>query len=344
MAETETNLPEVNTGTGKKTNRQKLLTAALLTGILLVCLFIGWLIYNRKDVVNQVAQGVFMPDINFRFAIGGEGSKGEYLLSEPMGVDIADNGDIYVVDTLNSAVKVFDRDGNFKIKFGGKNNLYLPTDAAVTGDSVFIADPRNSRIQVFNLNGRFKTSIAGSEIGKKIGAWMPAAITITANGDIYTADIFYQRAVIIDKNGKIKNYFGVPGSGQGGQLMYPNGIAVDRAGNVYVADSNNNRIQVFDANGKFLNTLTQNGKPLSLGMPRGMAFGAKNFLYVAETFTHRLRVLEVNRDSFDNTMTVGSRGVGYGEMNFPNDVAVKKNMLCIADRANNRILVYSLNE
>ena len=328
----------------KKLNKDNTVTLILVIAILVVSAVIGWLVYKPKlsdfSPKNIIISG---PDLEFKFAIGGDSSKTETRMSGPMGVDIADNGDIYVADTLNSLVKVFDREGKFNNSFGGKNLFYLPSDLVVSGGSVYVVDGKNSRIQVFDLNGKFRKTFAGPEIGKKIGAWIPAAITINSKGDIYATDIFYHRVIVFDKDGQIKNHFGAPGNGRG-QLSYPNGIALDKAGNVYVADSNNGRIQVFDAGGKFINTLNKNDEKVLFSMPRGIAFGRKNYLYVAETFMHRLAIPEVNKDRVDNTITVGNRGVGNGEMNFPNDVAIKQNILAVADRANNRILVYSVDE
>lgn len=322
-------------------NRQKLLTGGLVIAILLACLLIYRMIINHGSNLVSVLNPS-LPDIRFRFAIGGEGSQPEYSLSEPMGVDIAGNGDIYVADTADNVIKVFDQNGKFKKTFGSKQLFYLPTDITVKDDRVYVVDGRNSRIQIFDLTGKFVKTLAGPEIGRTIGAWIPSAATVGPNGDIYATDIFYHRVIVFSPDGKVRNRFGHPGNGPG-QMMYPNGIAVDRTGNVYVADSNNNRIQVFDPTGRFIGTLN-NSQPVTMGMPRGMAFGAKNFLYVMETFTHNLRVLKVNKAVSDDTMTIGQRGVGKGEMNFPNDVAVRNGMLCIADRANDRVLVYSVKE
>lgn len=116
-----------------------------------------------------------------------------------MGVDITDNGDIYVTDTLNSLIKVFDRSGKFKTSFGGKNLIYLPSDLIVSSNSVYVVDGKNSRIQVFDLTGNFIKTFVGPEIGKKIGAWIPAAIAINSDGDIYAADVFYHRVIVFDR-------------------------------------------------------------------------------------------------------------------------------------------------
>ncbi len=324
----------------KPAGRQKFLSLALLVFIVLACLGI-WSIIDKSGTFIPTSVISFMPDAKFQFAIGGEGSTGENSLSEPMTVAIGDNGDIYVGDTLNSLVKVFDSKGKFKFSFGGKDLTYLPVDVAVAGKSVFVVDSKHSRIQVFDLTGRYQKPFAGPEIGKKIGAWIPSAIAVSGNGDVYAADVFYQRVIVFDKNGDVKTHFGFPGSGNG-QMLYPNGIAVDSSGNVYVADSNNQRIQIFDEKGKFVNTLNNDGQAFSFNMPRGITLSGDNLLYVVETFSHELRMLKLNKDGIKKTTVIGDRGVGDGQMNFPNDVAVKGSTLGVADRANNRVLVYHI--
>lgn len=326
-----------------KFSKSNLVTVILIIAILAVSLGLAWLVYQpRLSDLVPAALTFSGPVPEFRFAIGGNGSKAEKLLSEPMGVDIGENGDIYVTDTLNSQVKIFDRGGKFKSAFGSAKLFYLPSDLAVSSDSIYVADGKNSRIQVFDLNGKFRKTFAGPEVGKKIGAWIPAAIALGSNGDLYATDIFYHRVIVFDKNGKIRLHFGSPGSGKG-QFSYPNGVAIDKTGLIYVADSNNGRIQVFGAAGKYINTLGS-GDPSSFSMPRGMAFGRKNYLYLTEAFLHNLVILEVKQDRILNKLTAGARGTGDGEMNFPNDVAIRQNTLAVADRANNRVLVYRVSE
>ncbi len=321
-----------------------------LFNIMLVVI-IGLILYGIiKYIPTKTFENVFkipvfakldQEPLEFKFAIGGEGSTADYQLAEPMGVDIADNGDIFVADTSDNLIKVFDQNGKFKVSFGKKDLFYLPADLAVNKTEVMVVDSRNSRIQVFDLNGKFLRTFAGPELGKKIGAWIPQSIHIALTGEIYVSDVFYHRVIVFDQSGAVKKQLGVPGTGSG-QLMYPNGIVVNKAGELYVSDSNNGRIQIFDASGKFLNTLSNKDQPVGFSMPRGLALDAEGNIYVVETFGHALRTMEVKKDQLVDTRLIGTRGVGDGEMNFPNDFAVRGEMLCIADRANNRILVYQI--
>ncbi len=323
--------------------KQKALTVVLVTAIIIGCVLIGWLLKTKKtfSVANPDLPFDTTPSFEFKNAIGGDGSKDPYRMSEPMGVDIGSDDNIYVADTLDSVIKVFDSDGKYITTFG-KGQMYMPTDVKVFGRQVFVVDGKNSRIQLFDMNGKFLKTFAGPEIGKKIGAWIPVALDISKSGRVYVTDVFYQRVVVFDKNGQVVKRFGVPGSGKG-QLLYPNGIAVDEGRKiVYVADSNNGRVEVFDTNGKCLGTLTTGNQSLGQEMPRGMTLAGK-WLIVSETFGHHLGLYMVDKAKASAAEQLGTRGVGDAEMNFPNDVAFNNGMLCIADRANNRILVYSEN-
>ncbi|GAB4265218.1 hypothetical protein [Thermincola ferriacetica] len=113
------------------TDRQRQLKISLLlaVGITIVCGFITWLIFNKSEQTFSSPSGFGqrLPEVAYKFTIGGDGSTGPYKLSEPMAVDVADNGDIYVADTLNNQIKIFDKEGKFK-KVSGAGNCftYLP--------------------------------------------------------------------------------------------------------------------------------------------------------------------------------------------------------------------------
>jgi DNA-binding beta-propeller fold protein YncE len=326
----------------KTINRQRLTSLILIVLIFSGFIFI-WKMYVPENKSFLTYLPGYMPELEFMFVIGGEGAMGSSILSEPMAAAIADNGDIFVTDTLNSTIKIFDNKGVFKISFGGKTQLYLPTDIALDKDKVYVVDSKNSRIQLFDINGTFIKTFAGAAIGKQIGAWIPCAITIGNNNDVFVTDVFFHRVIVFDQNGKIKTRFGSVGNGQG-QLFYPNGITTDKTGFIYVADSNNQRIQVFDSTGRFVNKLSDaSGKAFGFGMPRGLVFGEQGFLYVVDSFSHIVRILEVNAGNIESAINFGTRGMGNEEFNFPNDVSISKDILCVADRANDRVLVFVIH-
>ena len=87
---------------------------------------------------------------------GVPGSQG--LFYGPRGVALGPDGELYVADTGNKRVQVFDQDGLFLREFGGwgsgPGQLDEPVGIAVSADgTVAVADTWNRRVQLFDLQG-----------------------------------------------------------------------------------------------------------------------------------------------------------------------------------------------
>lgn len=172
-------------------------------------------------------------------------------LSEPRGLAADSRGNLYVADTKNSRVQVFDPNGRFVRSLGapgsGDGQLKEPCGVAVGADgSVVVADTWNHRIARFAADG----SWLGSFVDDQRGFFGPRAVLLS-HGFLYVADTGNKRIVRFDKDWKRVSEWGSAGAGPG-QFVEPVGLAADAAGNVYVADTGNHRVQVFDAEGKFL--------------------------------------------------------------------------------------------
>jgi tripartite motif-containing protein 71 len=155
---------------------------------------------------------VFDRDYNFKrmFAETGDG-KGQ--LFGPLSIVFDPKYErLYVTDTGNQRVVVFDRAGKFLFSFG---RLTRPGEWG---------------------NGTFQ--------------W-PFAVAVSNKGDVYVTDPSLQLVQKFDSDGKFVTQWGGWGT-EPGQFYKCKGIDVDEEGNVYVIDFGNHRGQVFDANGVFL--------------------------------------------------------------------------------------------
>jgi len=107
------------------------------------------------------------------------------------------NGNLYVTDTLNSRVQVFDPDGNYVKKFGERGNAWgmfdKPKGVAVDSfGNVYVADSGWSNVQIFNQKGQVLLFFGGR--GHFPGMLKnPTAITIDADNNIYVADFVNHR-------------------------------------------------------------------------------------------------------------------------------------------------------
>ncbi len=118
----------------------------------------------------------------------------------------------------------------------------------------------------------------------------------------------------------------------------PSGIALGPEGRVFVADADLRRVVMLDRTGKGIGVIGRD----QLLRPTGVAWDAgAALLYVADTQAHQIK-------AFDMTgrlvRSIGRRGEGPGEFNFPTYLALSRDGLVVADTMNARIQVIPLEE
>ncbi|WP_228856450.1 6-bladed beta-propeller [Desulfomarina profundi] len=92
---------------------------------------------------------------NFVRSWGQQGSaQGQF--NNPIGIAIAGR-EIFISDTGNNRIQVFDLDGKFLRMFGGQGNgpgeLDRPMHLDIHAGKLYVAEYLNDRIQVFSLDG-----------------------------------------------------------------------------------------------------------------------------------------------------------------------------------------------
>jgi sugar lactone lactonase YvrE/TolB-like protein len=196
--------------------------------------------------------------LHFSLAWGRPGSgSGDFV--KPCGVAADGVGNIYVADTYNNRVQVFDNSGTFMKAWGqegtGSGSLARPWDLAVDSESiVYVADTYNHRVQRFDANGVYLGQ--WGQKGKGSGAfYFLSGIAVGPDGTIYTVDAKLNRVQVFDNQGRFLRSWGNKGKGSG-SFVSPLGLTVDGSGNVYVADSKMRRVQKFDSQGRFLAAFT----------------------------------------------------------------------------------------
>ena len=113
----------------------------------------------------------------------------------------------------------------------------------------------------------------------------------------------------------------------------PSGIALGPGGEVLVADSKLGVVARLDRKGE---TRAAIGRGL-LKRPTGLAYDAKaRLLYVSDTGAHDIKVFD---DQGKLLKTLGRRGEGPGEFNFPTHLAFANGELYVTDAMNSRIQV-----
>jgi uncharacterized protein (TIGR03663 family) len=142
-----------------------------------------------------------------------------------------------------------------------------------------------------------------------------------------------------------------PGTGRG-QFNGPRGIATGANGTVYVVDSSNARIQVFDADGAFVTSWDAQSGVVDLTIsnqglgPTGIAVGSDGLIFIADTWGHRVIVLDSSGNlvrefgTFADTQDATDASPNPGAFFGPRAVAVTDTEIYVVDTGNERVEVF----
>jgi sugar lactone lactonase YvrE len=114
--------------------------------------------------------------------------------AKPSGVAVDQDGNLYVCDTLNNRIEIFDADGKFMSTFGkaGDGPGYFSRPKGVTIDSdghIWVADGMQDRVQVFNKEAQLLITFGGHGLfpGQFQGL---VGITTDKNNRVFTSEMY----------------------------------------------------------------------------------------------------------------------------------------------------------
>ncbi|RJQ43513.1 MAG: hypothetical protein C4538_12095 [Nitrospiraceae bacterium] len=235
------------------------------------------LIYSQSGHLLKLLYGLNVPlgvavDESGRIFVGNQGNgnveaydsnlhklfklgSGDGEFKQPIAIATSKAGEIYVVDSDQDLIKVFNSDGSFKYSFGGSGSsngqFTFPTSISIheTSGEIIVVDRQlrqsgtemshGARVQVFDLNGIYKRSFGEYGIGA-------------------------------------------------GKLSRPVGVIKDEVGRIYVSDAYQQVVRVFDENGLYIGSIYGTENPLRT--PLGLVRGKSNRLFIASLNTKSVEV------------------------------------------------------
>jgi len=215
--------------------------------------------------------------------------------NHPAGIALNPSGtELFVVDTNNYRVQVFDLDGNFLRKFGSlgsTNGQFLrPVGIAISKSGVVVvSDSSAHTLNKFTLQGQFVTK--WGSFGPESGQFnSPSALEFAKDGTLWVSDSLNNRVVLYHRLNMrvVLRTIGHIGSDDE-EFAYPTGISFSPDGEIaLVVDTYNNRIQFFNRFGHFIRTWAAAGTELGeLLNPFDARMTPSGRLLVANTLNNR---------------------------------------------------------
>ncbi|MCA9878066.1 MAG: NHL repeat-containing protein [Thermomicrobiales bacterium] len=272
---------------------------------------------------------------------------GNNQFRNPWDIAISRDGEVFVTDTDNRRVQVFDESGGFIRAWGGAGNgseqFQEPRGVGANQDGsrtrILVSDPgMNSdsrRLRRFNTTGGMVSEMGRSQMPN------PRGIAIDSNNRIWVVDNSSTgRIFLFDSDGSYNNNWVPDGNGA---LSSPHGIAVakvDKKTFVYVTDAGNNRVVKFEYSGSNLNYVKAAGSRGSgssaFNGPAGIAADSCGNLWVADRNNNRIQILDQDL-SFKSRFTASfdrPTGVAFG---------TNTKQLFVVDSANAQVQKFSLS-
>ena len=274
---------------------------------------------------------------------------------------------IYIADTFNNRIQIWDHNGNYVKQFGGFGvgiGKFISPRAITTNDThIFVADSGNNRIQIFDNMGNYVNRFGSS--GDANGEFdYPSGIT-TNKTHIYIADTVNHRIQIFK-------------ACQDGQLYDNTGACYTPEPFEFISiKSMYNVGEVLTGTLRFTNNITATNYIIIDGALDGITLNsngtwAGEFLTPTNLGTHTIRIVAqyivddivlesvksfsfqvtlpcpVNQSFDRNTsscivVSFGSQGTASGKFDRPRAITTNNTHLYIADTENNRIQIFDIN-
>ncbi len=266
---------------------------------------------------------------------------GSTNFTEPNGIAIDSDNNVYVVDSGHSKVMRLDSNGTFALNWGswGSSNGQFkhPTGIFVNKNYVFVADSGNARIQMFNNSGNFLYAWGIYGMGPSM-FHSPVAMALDKTGDLFVADSDRDTIQIFSTGGIYKYQIQSPLT-KYASFSAIKAITFDSEDDFY-AVSIDNRVLKYSSIGNFKNFFGSSGEEEGrFNNPTAIVIDSKDNFYVVDSGNHRIQKF----DTYGNfILSWGTEGTGPGQFEDPAGIAIDSmGNIYVVDKKNNNVQKFS---
>ena len=264
-------------------------------------------------------------------------------LKSPTGVFCdKEKGEIYVADTNNNMVAVYNKKGAPVYSFGYNNELFEPSKVMVDKiGRIYVLTGSPRVVKIFNYRGDYISDFEfrGMEKANSLSRITPTAMTADSEGNLYFGLTNGTKEIIVyDQDFNLILRFGKLGMKEG-EFTDIADIAVDKEKNIYVADSTAIPVQVFNKNGRFINGWGEHSAgPDNFSLPSGIAVTDDEKVIVVDQIRQDIKVFTKNGDFIGE---FGGYGYWAGATANPVDVDTdSEGHIFVVERVGNRLQIF----
>ncbi len=242
------------------------------------------------------------------------------------------SGNIYVLDSGNNRVQIFNRDGVYQSQFS-TSNFFIPTGIAVDADYVYVTSGDHScQVEKFDGDGDQLLQF-GLCNGEGPGYLeIDGTVATDAGGNLWATDGdgYLEH---FDSNGNFLSLFCtstsaakyVPDCPLATDFtiadVYPVSIGLDLTGNIYITTLNFPAVVKFGSSGNYLLSFGSMGSgngQFTQGFSDGIAVSSTGDIYVVDSGNNRVQIFDANGNYKSQ---FGTYGTGDGQFKYPSALA-----------------------
>jgi Ca2+-binding RTX toxin-like protein len=272
----------------------------------------------------DAATGFITTVVGTTRGFGGDGGPARAAqIDGPVGLDLDDDGNIFIADFNNHRIRRVDAATQVITTVAGTGvptyngdgiaatqaALSFPYDVDLDDDgNLFIADLSNSRIRRVDAASQVITTVAGTgernfggDGGPAVAAMLnqPQGVTVDGQGNLFIADTQNDRIRRVDAASQVITTIETPDA----QLLEPGDTTLDDQGNLFIADTGFNRVLRVAAGTGTLSLVAGTGErgdsgdggpagEAKLNLPYDVDVTPFGDLLISDTYNHRIRLVD----------------------------------------------------
>lgn len=253
-------------------------------------------------------------------------------LNNPAAVAVSPDGKVFVTDTVQSKVRVYDERGGFLREMGqpgdGSNpgDLQIPTSIAWSDGLVYVVSPTIGMVQVFTEDGLPRQAIVVKD--PKVDARLHlTAFGVRGDGTFFAVSGGKNMQIMeLDDKGVVENRYAEAALADGEKVRFggSGSIAFDSQGTLYAASTINFTVHAFNKDGENSLNFGQAGDVAGKFLrPVGIAVDKQDRIWVTDIATANVQVFDSKSGEFLFALGAEKEGSGLG-LTTPMGIAIGK--------------------